>query len=148
RSAIRCYRCALELDLADRDIVRRISRIAGRNSNAADWASYGDFLEQRTDWPRFGCRMAQIVLGDLGGVVTCPGVGPVLEGLMARDNVLDAHPDSRFADMPTAMAMVILRRALWPTPRDDARAPHALHVTFAAGARVRLDELGDWQALG
>jgi hypothetical protein len=143
RAAVRCYRRALELDLVDRELVGRIVHISGKL--AGDWIEYARVLDSDPGWPTFGCRSAQIILGDLGGVVTCPGVGPVLEMMMARDDHVDAHPDGRFAAMPLAMAMVILRRAMWPAVRDVAE-PRSLGVTFAANRRVRLDELGDWQA--
>jgi hypothetical protein len=142
RAAVRCYRRALELDLCDRELVARIGTIAGKLG--ADWVDYSRALEANP-WRSFGCRNAQIVVGDLGGVVTCAGAGPVLELMMARDDHVDAHPDARFAAMPLAMAMVILRRAMWPALRDVAE-PRSLGVTYAANRRVRLDELGDWQA--
>lgn len=143
RAAIRCYRRALELDLCDSELVARIATIAGKAG--ADWVDYSRALEVNK-WPSFTCRGAQVVVGDLGGVVTCPGAGPVLEVMMAHDDHVDAHPDGRYAGMPLAMAMLILRRALWPTPREHASEPHSIAVTFAAGRRVRLDELGDWYA--
>jgi len=145
RAAVRCYRRALELDLLDREIVAKIVRIAGKVTNAADWASYARVLEARPPWPSFGCRSAQIVVGDLGGVVTCAGIGAVLEVMMAHDDLIDVHPDGQLAGMPLAMAMVILRRALWPVPRDHATDPARVRVTFAAGRHVQLDEHGDWQ---
>lgn len=46
--------------------------------------------------------------------------------------------------MPCAMAMLILRRALWPIPRD-ASALMTVRVAFDVRERVRLDELGDWE---
>ena len=144
RAAIRCYRRALELDLCDRELVTRIATIAGRLG--ADWVDYARALEANA-WPSFGCRGAQIVVGDLGGVVTCPGAGAVLEVMMAHDDHVDVHPDARFAGMPLAMAMLIVRRALWPSPREHVQEPHAIAITFAAGRRVRLDELGDWASL-
>ncbi len=143
RAAIRCYRRALELDLCDRELVGRIATIAGKLG--ADWLDYSRALDAHT-WPSFSCRTAQIVVGDLGGVVTCPNVGAVLEVMMGRDDHVDAQPDGRFAGMPFAMAMLILRRALWPSPRELANEPMSIGVTFAAGRRVRLDEHGEWQA--
>ena len=141
RAAIRCYRRALELDLCDRELVTRIATIAGKHG--AEWVDYARALEANK-WPSFTCRGAQVVVGDLGGVVTCPGAGAVLELMMAHDDHVDAHPDGRFGGMPLAMAMLILRRALWPMPRDQVSEPYSIAVTFAAGRRVRLDELGDW----
>ncbi len=46
--------------------------------------------------------------------------------------------------MPRAMGMVILRRAMWLNPRDQASDPLSLRVVFAGRAEVTLDELGDW----
>jgi hypothetical protein len=145
RAAVRCYRRALEIDLVDRELVGRIVHISGKLPTGGDWVDYARVLDGNPGWAPFGCRTAQIILGDLGGVVTCQGVGAVLELMMARDDHVDAHPDGRFAAMPLAMAMVILRRAMWPALRDVAE-PRSLGVTFAANRRVRLDELGDWQA--
>ncbi|HEY1549081.1 MAG TPA: hypothetical protein VGG28_14755 [Kofleriaceae bacterium] len=143
RSATRCYRRALELDVGDRELVGRIATIAGKLGG--DWLDYSRALDAH-DWPSFSCRTAQIVVGDLGGVVTCPNVGAVLEVMMGRDDHVDAQPDGRFAGMPFAMAMLVLRRALWPSPRELANDPMSIGVTFAAGRRVRLDEHGEWQA--
>jgi hypothetical protein len=144
RAAVRCYRRALELDLLDRELVARIIPIAGRLATGVDWVDYDRALAANPTWPRFGARSAQIVLGDLGGVITCGSVGAVLEVMMARDDHVDVHPDGRFAAMPLAMAMVILRRALWSHPREQTSEPRAIEVAFAANRRVRLDELGDW----
>jgi hypothetical protein len=143
RSAMRCYRRALELDVCDRELVGRMATIAGKVS--ADWLDYARSLDGH-EWPSFSCRTAQIVVGDLGGVVTCPNVGAVLEVMMGRDDHVDAQPDGRFIGMPFAMAMLVLRRALWPSPRELANDPASIGVTFAAGRRVRLDEHGEWQA--
>ena len=145
RAAVRCYRRALELDVCDRELVGRIATIAGKLGG--DWLDYARALDANPQWPAFGCRNAQVVVGDLGGVVTCPVAGVVLELMMARDDHVDAHPDARYSGMPLGMAMLILRRALWPAPREQASEPRSIAVTFAAGRRVRLDELGDWQAL-
>ena len=143
RSAMRCYRRALELDVCDRELVARMATIAGKLGS--DWLDYSRALDAH-NWSSFSCRTAQIVVGDLGGVVTCPNAGPVLEVMMGRDDHVDAQPDGRFTGMPFAMAMLILRRALWPSPRELASDPMSIGVTFAAGRRVRLDEHGEWQA--
>ncbi|HEY1810753.1 MAG TPA: hypothetical protein VGG74_00265 [Kofleriaceae bacterium] len=145
RAAIRCYRRALELDVCDRELVGRIATIAGKAN--ADWLDYARALDNNPTWPPFGCRNAQIVVGDLGGMITCPGAGVVLEVMMGEGDHVDVHPDGRFGGMPLAMAMLIVRRALWPAPRELSLEPRSIAVTFAAGPRVRLDELGDWQAL-
>src|SRR5262249_46321869 len=100
--------------------------------------------EANRTWPRFGALAAQVVLGDLGGVVTCARVGPVLEMMMAHDGLVDVRPDGRFTAMPLAMAMVILRRAMWPQLRETTAEARSVEVAFSANRRVRLDELGDW----
>jgi hypothetical protein len=81
-------------------------------------------LDQHPEWVAFACRSAQIVIGDLG----CASVGPVLE-------------------LPIAMAMIVLRRARWSTPRERATEPMTVRVTFAGHQRVRLDEHGEWEPI-
>lgn len=147
RAAVRCYRRGLELDLTDRELIGKIVRIAGKLASGGDWVDYARALDAHPEWPRFGCRSAQVVLGDLGGVVTCIGAGAVLEMMMASNDLVDVHPDGRFTGMPVAMAMLILRRALWPQPRENVNEPRSIGVAFAANRKVRLDELGDWVAL-
>ena len=147
RAAVRCYRRALELDSARPRRGRQDRPDLGRVATGNDWVEYGRVLDANPGWPAFGCQSAQIVVGDLGSVVTCPGVGAVLELMMVHDDMVDVHPDARFTAMPLAMAMVILRRAMWPVPREHAGEPPSVRVTFAAGRRVQLDEQGDWQPL-
>jgi hypothetical protein len=71
-------------------------------------------------------------------------VGTVLEVLMTGDSLVEVHPDARLANMPLAMALVILRRAMWAAPRDHAPDPMAIDVVFGGRAAMRLDEMGDW----
>jgi hypothetical protein len=104
-------------------------------------------VDQQAGWPHFGARGAQIVIGDLGAVVDCPGVGPVLELLMTEKDLIETRPDARFASMPIAMAMIVLRRAMWPAPRERATEPMNVRVTYAGRERVRLDEHGDWDPI-
>jgi len=144
RSALRCYRRAVELDLFDQRAVGRLARIAPRANAATEWAEYATALAGRPPWPRFECRAAQLVIGDLGAVVTCAPVGTVLEVLMTADDLVEVHPDSRMANMPIAMALIIMRRAMWAAPRDHAPEPMAIKVVYAGRAPMRLDELGDW----
>ncbi len=143
RAAIRCYRHGLELCVTDSVLVAKISALAPRSG---EWAEYRRALEAHREWPAFASRSAQIVLGDHGGSVTCTQVGPVLEVMMASDDLVDARPSERFVGMPLAMAMVILRPALWPHPREHGE-PRSIGVAYA-GQRGELDELGDWAALG
>jgi hypothetical protein len=144
RSALRCYRRALELDLTDRAPIVKIAQMPARVVPTGDWVEYTRALD-RHGWQAFGCRTAQIVTGNLGAVVECPGAGAVLELMMTADDLIETRPDGRFAGMPLAMAMIILRRAMWMAPRDTATEPSSLRVAFDGRHQVRLDELGDWE---
>ena len=147
RSALRCYRHALELDLLDRAVVDRVLQIPLRVTSGRGWDRYRSALDAHADWVPFGCRAARIVSGDLGAVVECPGIGPVLELIMSERDLIETRPDGRFAGMPVAMAMIILRRALWSAPRERASEPMTVRVTFDGRERVRLDEHGDWEPI-
>jgi len=144
RSAVRCYRRALEIDLVDREPVARIGRMPARAVAPNDWSEYARAIDLHA-WPSFGCRAAQIVTGDAGAQVECPGTGVVLELMMSADDLVETRPAARFAGMPLAMALIMLRRALWLTPRDMAPDPGSLRVAFEGRPQVRLDELGDWE---
>jgi len=144
RGAIRCYRRALELDLTDREPIGRIAQMPPRVIAPHDWIDYGRALDRRP-WPSFSCRAAQIVTGDLGAHVECPGTGVVMELMMTEDDLVETRPEARFAGMPLAMAMIIVRRAMWMAPREHAAAPMSLRVAFDGKPQVRLDELGDWE---
>jgi hypothetical protein len=144
RSALRCYRRALELDLVDREPIARITRMPPRVVAPNDWSEYARALD-RYSWPAFGCRAAQIVTGDAGAHVECPGTGVVMELMMSADDLVETRPAARFTGMPLAMGLIILRRALWLTPRDLAADPGSLRVAFDGRQQVRLDELGDWE---
>jgi hypothetical protein len=144
RSALRCYRRALETDLADREAVGRITQLPPRALALHDWQDYARALDGRP-WPSFGCRSAQIVTGNVGAQVECPGTGVVMELMMTEDDLVETRPEARFAGMPLAMAMVILRRALWFAPRELATDPGSIRVAFDGRSQVRLDELGDWE---
>lgn len=146
RSALRCYRHALELDLCDREIVERIHKIPMRVISGRGWEEYRRALDSHAQWPHFGCRSARIVLGDLGAVVECNGLGGVLELMMTDRDLVELRADARFAGMPVAMALIILRRALWPTPRERDELM-TVRVVFEVRDRVKLDELGDWEPI-
>lgn len=145
RTTTRCYRHALELDLLDRLAIARLIGLVGRGGHAVEWSEYARALD-RTDWPHFACRGAQIVIADHGAFVECPPVGPVLDITMPADDVVEVQPDGRFARMPVAMAMIILRCALWSFAGEPAVPPRSVQVVFAGRAPVVLDELGEWRA--
>jgi hypothetical protein len=147
RGALRCYRRALEIDLADREAVGRVAQLPARVIALHDWTDYARALDARA-WPSFACRSAQIVTGDLGAQVECPGIGVVMELMMTEDDLVETRPEARLAAMPLAMAMIILRRALWFAPRELATDPGSIRVVFAGRPQVRLDELGDWEPVG
>jgi hypothetical protein len=144
RSALRCYRRVLELDLTDREAVGRIAQLPPRVIALADWHDYVRALDTRA-WPSFGCRAAQIVTGNVGAQVECPGTGVVMELMMTEDDLVETRPEARFAAMPLAMAMIVLRRALWFAPRELATDPASIRVAFDGRPQVWLDELGDWE---
>lgn len=146
RSALRCFRRALEIDLLDREAIKRITRMSPRVVALGDWTEYARALDLHA-WPSFGCRSAQIVTGDLGAHIECGGAGVVMELMMTDDDLVETRPEARFAGMPLAMAMIILRRALWMAPRDFAAEPSSLRVAFSGRQQVRLDELGDWEPI-
>lgn len=147
RSAIRCYRHVLELDLLDREAVDAVHRMPARVISGRGWDDYKLALDAHPEWPRFGCRAARVVIGDLGAVVECPGAGTVLELMMSANDLVETRPDARFRGMPLTLAMIVLRRALWPRPRERAADPAGLRVTFSGRDRVRLDEHGDWDPI-
>ena len=147
RSAVRCYRYALELDLLDRAAIERVLQVPPRVTSGRGWDRYLAALDAHPAWRPFGCRAARIVSGDLGAVIECPGAGPVLELIMSEPDLVETRPDARFSGMPVAMAMVILRRALWPAPRERAAEPMTVRVTFDGRERVRLDEHGEWDPI-
>ncbi|HWO26567.1 MAG TPA: hypothetical protein VNO30_47890 [Kofleriaceae bacterium] len=147
RSALRCYRHALELDLLDRAIVERVLAVPLRVTSGRGWERYRAALDAHPGWQPLGCRAARIVSGDLGAVIECPGAGPVLELIMSERDLVETRPDARLAGMPAAMAMIILRRALWPAPREGASEPMSVRVTFDGRERFRLDEHGEWEPI-
>ncbi|HWU90460.1 MAG TPA: hypothetical protein VN253_24515 [Kofleriaceae bacterium] len=147
RSALRCYRHALELNLLDREVIDRVLQIPLRVTSGRGWDRYRAAVDAHSDWARFGCRTARIVIGDLGAVVECPPAGPVLELIMSEPDLVEVRPDGRFAGMPAAMAMIILRRALWPAPRERAAELMTVRVTFDGHERVVLDEHGEWEPI-
>lgn len=144
RAAIRCYRHALELDLLDRTPVEAVLRMPGRVIAGRGWDEYKLALDGHPTWASFSCRSARVVIGDLGAVVECPPVGPVLELIMSKPDLVETRPDARYTGMPLTLAMIVLRRALWMTPRERVADPAKIRVTFVGRERVQLDEHGDW----
>jgi hypothetical protein len=149
RSALRCLRHALEIDLLDRAVLDRVLQLSPRAIAGRGWDRYRSALDAHAGWAAFGCRTARIVSGDLGAVIECPGAGPVLELIMSERDLIETRPDARFTGMPAAMAMIILRRALWPVPRERERETQLMtvRVTFDGRERLQLDEHGEWEPL-
>jgi hypothetical protein len=145
KTATRCYRHALEIDVLDREVIARLVGLVGRGGHAVEWSEYARAVD-RHDWPHFGCRTAQLVIGDAGAFVECPGTGPVLDITMPDHDLVHAQPDGRFAGMPIAMALLILRRALWPLRLEQAVPPRSVGVGFAGRNPLVLDELGEWRS--
>jgi hypothetical protein len=144
RIAQRCYRLALELDLVDREPVERILRLPSHNTVHTEWNVYACALDCCA-WPSFSCRSARIMTGGQRSWIECPGVGTVMEVAMPDDGLIEVHPDSRLAAMPLAMAMIIVRRAMWIAPRYDTTRPQWLRVAFDNSPQVWLCELGEWR---
>jgi hypothetical protein len=147
RGAARSYRDALELDLVRRVPVARLVSIARHVGNQLEWSAYAQVLAGMPGWPHFGCRVSRIVTSDHGSILECGGIGPVLELSMRTTELVHVHPDARFARMPLAMALIILRRGLWVRPREDVIKPARVHVVFDGRSPVWLDERGDWAPL-
>jgi hypothetical protein len=147
KTALRCYRSAVELDLFARDAIDHLARIAVRAGAGTEWADYASALATTPSWPHLICRQVQLLIGSSGAVVSAARVGTVLDVVMAEDDLVVVQPEARFADMPVAMALVILRRAMWPAPRETAEAGFDIRVTYRGRHRYRLTEHGDWAAL-
>ena len=143
RSALRCYRHALELDLMDAAVVELIRGIPIRVTSGRGWDEYHAQLAAHPAWPHVGCRNAQIVIGD-HAVVSCEPFGAVLQLMMTERDLVEVRPDPRLAGMPIAMALVIVRRAMWPAPREHGELM-SLRVGFAGRQQMRLDEHGEWE---
>ncbi|HEY6036228.1 MAG TPA: hypothetical protein VIV58_18255, partial [Kofleriaceae bacterium] len=142
RSAARSFRSALELDLVARDVVAKL--VGLRHLRAvADWLDYQDALDAHPDWPHVSCLRAQVLIDDRGAYVDC-GLR-VLRLAMTSDDHVEVRPEPRFSEIPLAMALVVLRRAMWPNARDQALQPMRLRVTYSGRPSIWLDELGDWE---
>jgi hypothetical protein len=70
----------------------------------------------------------------------------VLDVTMPDSELVEAQADGRFVGMPAAMALIILRRALWPLRLEKTVPPRNVRISFAGRLPVVLDELGEWHA--
>jgi hypothetical protein len=145
RSAFRAFRTALEVDLADPVPVTRLKALRGSLTMLGDWTDYARVLESKPTWPSVRAFGARILSADSGTIVECRGVGPVIELAMSETDLIEATPDGRFHQMPRAMALLLIRRALWPSPRD--RDGMRVRVAWGTAPTVWLDESGDWQTV-
>ena len=140
KAALRCYRFGLELDLFDEEIVAAVRRLPLQARGGQGWRDYEDSVRCKPD-RSFGCREARITTADQTSYIECPLIGPVLDIYLDRETV-EARPLERFREMPVAMAMIIVRRALWP--KTENLGASSRWVSFQARAPVQLNELGDW----
>jgi len=147
KTALRCYRNAVELDLFAPTAVEHLVRISARAGAGSEWVEYATALATSPTWPHVACRQVQLLIGSAGAVVGAARVGTVLEVVMAEDDLLVVQPEARFAEMPVAMALIILRRAMWPAPRETTEASYDIRVTYRGRYRYRLTEHGDWTRL-
>jgi len=145
RSAFRAFRNALELDLVDPVPVARLKTLRGSLTMLGDWSDYVRVLESNPGWSSVCAIGARILSADTGTIVECRGVGPVLELAMPEADLIEATPDGRFRAMPRAMALLLMRRALWPFPRE--RDGMRVRVAWGTMPRVWLDESGYWQTV-
>jgi hypothetical protein len=147
KTALRCYRNAVELDLVGPVAVDQLARIAHRAGAGGEWAEYSMALKAGPKWPEVGCRGVQLLVGSSGAVVDCPRVGTVYEVKMGDDDHVTLQPVPRFADAPVAMALLLLRRAMWPAPRENVSTSFEVRVTYRGKQQFKLTEHGDWSRL-
>jgi hypothetical protein len=146
KTALRCYRSAVEINLFAPAAVKQLARIALRAGAGGEWADYAAVLAREPTWPRVTCRAVQLLVGTTGAVVACAKLGTVLELVMTADDLIEVRPEARFTEVPAAMALLLLRRALWPVTREAAE-PFHLRVTYRGTQRFHLFETGDWSRL-
>jgi hypothetical protein len=142
--AARCYRHAVELDLFDGVAVQRLATYGARLPARAEWGAYAAALRTGT-MPPFQYTSIQLVVSNDGAEVVAQPVGSVLDVLLTGDDLVEAHPAPQFDAMPLAMALLVIRRALWPVPRLRPVAPMSVWVAYRGRQPVKLDELGDWE---
>lgn len=142
RGAMRCYRSALEVDLVcEPAIARAIHAVPHTSPDAVgDWTEYQLAARQLAS---FTCRGAEVTIDDRGAFLTCPAVGPVFAIAMPERDLVEAAPAPGFADLPLAMAMIVLRRGLFIAPCDHSDAPRTVRIAYAR-RQVSLSELGEW----
>lgn len=144
RAAIRCFQRAVELAPFEVEAIRRIAAIAHHVHNRTEWSEYATALERKLV-PMFPFHHVQLVLGNDGSFVTAPSTGTVLEVMLTGADLLEAHASGPFADLPLALALLVLRRALWATPSSRPRALMSIRVAFNGRPHMLLHENGDWE---
>jgi hypothetical protein len=141
--AARHYRHAVELDLFDLVAVQRLALRAARAPTRVEWGAYAAALRHGA-MPAFASTSIHLLVSNEGAEVTAAPVGRVLDVLLTGDDLVEAHPAPKFDTMPLAMALLVLRRALWPAPRTRPASPMSVRVAYRGRQPVKLDELGDW----
>ena len=144
RNAMRCFQRAIELDPFEREAVSRLAAIASQVHNRTEWSEYLTALDRKLV-PRFAFRSVQLLIGNQGSFVTAPDAGPVLDVLLTGDDLLEAAPTAGFSDMPLAMALLVLRRALWTSPSHRARTPMSVRIAYNGRPHMKLHETGEWE---
>src|SRR5580658_1849267 len=71
KTALRCYRSAVEVDLFSPTAVNHLARIAGRAGAGGEWGEYAVALAPIPAWPSITCRQIQLSIGGSGAVVSC-----------------------------------------------------------------------------
>jgi hypothetical protein len=145
RAAMRCFQRAVEIDLFRPVAVTRLAAIAGQVHRRTEWAEYATALDRQIV-PRFALRGIQLVVGNAGAFVTAAEVGTLLDVLLTGDDLLEVMTSQQFAGMPLAMALLVLRRALWPVSKDRSAATMSMRVVFEGRPPpYKLMESGDWE---
>jgi hypothetical protein len=141
--ATRCFRYTVELDFFDIVAVQRLATMTPRATARAEWAAYMAALRGGT-LAKFAATSVQLVVSNSGAEVVASPVGVVLEVLLSGDDLVEAHPAPAFDMMPLAMALLVVRRALWPVKRSRPATAMTVRVAYRGRQPVKLDELGDW----
>lgn len=143
RGALRWYRHALELELrAKVPLERMIATCRRARVTSTPWQRYLEALPVLADVaPVINARQAQLVAGDDGATLRYPAVPtPLARVRMIGDaEIVVART---IAAIPDPLLLIILRRALWPAPRDIESSPPV--TVMIDGASYQLRENGDW----